>query len=129
MTREEALTILDTIPTIGEQVDALEMAIETLEKEPCEDCVSRQAIFENRKLVYKEYASTDNEKTMMEQLAKLDEELPSVQPARTKARWIDNSDGGRVWNPFQDRYTCSNCGKHSDLENYCCNCGAEMEDE
>lgn len=31
MTREEALAILDTIPTIGEQVDALEMAIEALE--------------------------------------------------------------------------------------------------
>lgn len=32
MTKEEALGILDTIPTIGEQVDALEMAIEALEK-------------------------------------------------------------------------------------------------
>lgn len=31
MTREEVLQILDTIPTIGEQVDALEMAIEALE--------------------------------------------------------------------------------------------------
>ena len=31
MTREEALQILDTIPTIGEQVDALEMAISALE--------------------------------------------------------------------------------------------------
>ena len=34
MTREEALQILDTIPTIGEQVDALEMAIQALEQEP-----------------------------------------------------------------------------------------------
>lgn len=31
MTKEEALKILDTIPTIGEQVDALEMAIKALE--------------------------------------------------------------------------------------------------
>lgn len=31
MTNEEALAILDTIPTISEQVDALEMAIEALE--------------------------------------------------------------------------------------------------
>ena len=30
MTIDEALEILDTIPTIGEQVDALEMAIEAL---------------------------------------------------------------------------------------------------
>ena len=34
MSREEALQILDTIPTIGEQVDALEMAIKALEQEP-----------------------------------------------------------------------------------------------
>ena len=33
MTREEALEILDTIPTIHEQVDALEMAIEALENQ------------------------------------------------------------------------------------------------
>ena len=32
MTNEEAIAILDTIPTIGEQVDALEMAIEALEQ-------------------------------------------------------------------------------------------------
>ena len=43
MTREEALTILDTIPTIGEQVDALDMAIEALEADAlevvrCKDC-------------------------------------------------------------------------------------------
>lgn len=31
MTKDEAIKILDTIPTIGEQVDALEMAIEALE--------------------------------------------------------------------------------------------------
>lgn len=30
MTQEEALSILDTIPTIGIQVDAIEMAIEAL---------------------------------------------------------------------------------------------------
>lgn len=32
MTREEALEILDRLPTIGEQVDALEMAIEALKQ-------------------------------------------------------------------------------------------------
>lgn len=33
MSEEEALQILDTIPTIGNQVDALEMAIDALEKQ------------------------------------------------------------------------------------------------
>ena len=35
LTTEEALAILDTIPTIGEQVDALEMAIESMKHVPC----------------------------------------------------------------------------------------------
>ena len=34
MTKEEALKILDWIPTKGDEVDALEMAIEALEKKP-----------------------------------------------------------------------------------------------
>ena len=44
MTNEEALEILDLIPTIGEQVDALEMAIKALERmsyltdRPCSVC-------------------------------------------------------------------------------------------
>ena len=48
MTREEALQILDTIPTIGEQVDALEMAIQALENighlkdRPCSVCEFRK---------------------------------------------------------------------------------------
>lgn len=65
MTREEALQILDTIPTISEQVDALEMAIQALSQEPCRvknelnvelnelkpctDAVSRDAILEGLK--------------------------------------------------------------------------------
>ena len=51
------------------------------------------------------------------------------QSPRLKAKWLDSSDGGRVVRPFWNRYICSNCGRHSDLENYCCNCGAYMEDE
>ena len=37
MTREEAIEILNTIPTISEQVDALEMAIKALEQQPILD--------------------------------------------------------------------------------------------
>ena len=51
MTKEEALRILDTIPTKGDEVDALEMAIEALEQKvdvstntPTKtDYISRQA--------------------------------------------------------------------------------------
>jgi hypothetical protein len=46
MTKDEALNILNTIPTISEQVDALEMAIKALEQQPCEDAISRQAVID-----------------------------------------------------------------------------------
>lgn len=41
MTREEAIKWLNTIPTIGEQVDALEMAIKALEKERSQLCYTQ----------------------------------------------------------------------------------------
>lgn len=70
MTTNEAIKVLDIIPTIGEQVDALDMTIKALEeketreqyerweaieeeeareyferrKQPCEDCISREAL-------------------------------------------------------------------------------------
>lgn len=42
MTKEEALEILDTIPTIHEQVDALEMAIEALENQKTGHWIERE---------------------------------------------------------------------------------------
>lgn len=41
MTNFEAIEILNTTLTIGEQLNALEMAIEELEQQPCEDRISR----------------------------------------------------------------------------------------
>ena len=97
MTKEEALQILDTIPTIGEQVDALEMAISALEqqnkrmsdedmakfkqelidasKEPCDDAISREAV--RKKFHTITEWNGDVRRVIYEQ--DLDE-LPSVQP-------------------------------------------------
>lgn len=52
MTKEEALQILDTIPTIGDQVDALEMAIKALEQESVLDEITAE-IKEKSGLIYK----------------------------------------------------------------------------
>ena len=46
MTNEEALKILDTIPTIGDQVDALEMAIKALEQDTVSRAVYLQCAWE-----------------------------------------------------------------------------------
>ena len=118
MTREEALQILDTIPTIGEQVDALEMAIEALEQQPCEDCISREEVM---KFLEKE----DWADTVEGVLA-----LPLVTPKLIIGRWIeviedtDSSGCKRNWH-----YKCSICGNEDSCwgeYNYCPICGAEM---
>ena len=83
MTNEEALKILDTIPTISEQVDALEMAIKTLEQQPCEDCISREAVDEYITNLLSGYLY-DEERTRLEDLTAYIWELPSVQPTRLK---------------------------------------------
>jgi hypothetical protein len=49
MTKEEALKVLDTIPTIGEQVDALEIAIEALEQESILDKIRAEIERHRRK--------------------------------------------------------------------------------
>lgn len=135
MTREEALQILDTIPTIGEQVDALELAIEALSTEPCEDCISRtQAIkamdeLENEDI--EAYGCSIPEGFDGERARQAICLLPSVQPKPKTGHWIekDGFDGDTY-------YDCSECGESwTTIEGtpwnngmkYCPNCGAKME--
>lgn len=134
MTREEAINQLKIELSMWESEckshhatkEALKVAIEALEKEPCEDCVSRKAVI-NIIDELSGYIHNYNAYRLIRGI----NALPSMQPSRLKAKWLDNidSDGGKVISPFWNRYICSNCGRHSDLENYCCNCGAYMEDE
>ena len=48
MTREEAIKRLKVLTDYeyDEDLEALNMAIEALEQQPCEDCISRQAVHE-----------------------------------------------------------------------------------
>lgn len=142
MTTEEALKILDTIPTISKQVDALEMAIKALERascikekcaycphcehcdvddetlaikalEPCEDCISRQAVLEQAR----DYGSN----TYLIPVNSV-KTLPSVKPTRPTARW----------ERFAGDYNkCSKCGKLAKFYfnyEYCPGCGAKMQE-
>ena len=84
MTNKEALEILDTIPTIGEQVDALEMAIKALEQQPCEDCISREEV-KNEIRRWLGYLDED----MISRINVGINRLPSVTP---KAGWIPVSE-------------------------------------
>ena len=114
MTRAEALQILDTIPTISEQVDALEMAIQALSQEPCTDAVSRDAILEGLKgCICEEWI-----KTLFATMVK---QLPPV--TQKSGKWIEKE--------FRkEEYVltgkCSVCGQVRVIDKYCPNCGAKM---
>ena len=97
---------------------------QALNQEPCEDCVNRKAVI-NIIDELSVYIHNCNAYRLIRGI----NALPSVQPARTKAKWLNNNNRGTAFNPSWDKYVCSNCGHYSDLENYCANCGASIEDE
>lgn len=135
MTREEAinmLTLFKENPTLVNDIDtveeatwleeALDMAIKTIEQQPCEDCISREeALEEACEFVEIGY----NGKGIFRRL----KELPSVTPQRPKGKWI-------LIHPLQEdddeAYICSNC-EHGDWDcdtsyKYCPFCGADMRE-
>jgi hypothetical protein len=121
MTREEALQILDTIQTISEQVDALEMAIQALSQEPCDDAISREAVMRLIENKPYDWSNLTERHNMLMEIRK----LPSV--TRQSGKWIDDEFGSK----------CSCCGIHTHLDKfdrpmkfkYCSMCGAKMESE
>ena len=140
MTNEEAIELIESarktmyLPKSKEYISdfgyALEMAIKALEQQPCEDCISRQAVIEHiceDKECYKEDCKGRTLKRCPDLQWVLD--LPSVTPTRTKGRWIEQKD---IHKHHYGWSFCSECGAFlisSDGANYCSCCGAEMEAE
>ena len=129
------------LATIGEKEDYTEIAIQALEKEPCKDAVSRQAVLDVVKFEenWLSDAKSNNADTdiafsgIRTQVAK----LSPVTPARKKGKWINtdvtilNRQGYLV-----HEVICSECDGISYFRsmgnkyigaNYCPNCGAKME--
>ena len=140
MTNEEALSILHCPDTVGglyseKYGEALGMAMEALKKEPCDDCISRQAAIEaiNKYgsvwMEYTEVMSTDEIaeralKASKQSMIKILHDMPSVTSARTKGKWMTEHNKGYV--------QCSNCHTRVPFckrSNFCPNCGADMRGE
>lgn len=131
MTREDAIESLNEIneTIFGGGLKSIPMAINALEQEPCEDAISRQEVLNIQRIVYKEYCRTDNEKALMEEIARLTHEVPTVTPNPKIGHWIKES-------PFM-LSECSECGNKAfgyhgfdeTRTDYCPNCGAKMEVE
>lgn len=139
MTREEAVEILKGAikkpnTTDGYLGQALDMAIKALEQEPCEDCISRQAVLDamshNWKhicFVSRRKQPTKGEKAVYLDMREMVRQMPSVTPQQKTGKWIDCSDEGYVECPFCGHATT--CEDNIDELHYCFYCGARMEAE
>jgi hypothetical protein len=138
MTKEEALKVLDTIPTIGEQVDALEMAIKALEQEPCEDCISRKAVLGIKTIAPIALAMNGEAVQYKGVVFVRDlEKLPPVTPQPKIGEWLEkevNSDNAiEEWQSARcsvcDRYHTTPYMYYFSDYNFCPNCGCQMKGE
>ena len=97
---------------------ALEMAIKALEQQPCEDCISREAVHDLMAMLLSDYLH-DEDREKIELIDAKIAELPSVTPEEKTGKWI---------NVHDNIGECSCCGinKMHVWYNFCPNCGADM---
>jgi len=123
MTKEERDNAINFLKSyLDEEVytekcrNAHEMAIKSLEKEPCEDAISRQTVLDMMQM-----------KMGDKELYMAVYDLPPVTPKPKMGHWIVhrgyNADG------FGIEYSCSKCNDWNDEKSkYCPNCGAKMQE-
>lgn len=142
MTKEEAIKRLKRVKRIagGDLPIAFDMGIEALEKqEPCEDCVSRQAVLSKIKEVcfgeeWVKFRIDNGSNGQRDFLTNYIEQLPPVTPQPKIGKWIGiEYDSYADGNPVYDVYECSLCGfehkgESDTLTDYCPDCGAKMEE-
>jgi DNA-directed RNA polymerase subunit RPC12/RpoP len=132
MTNEECVLQLEYLKDFKtpQQVEALDLAIKALEQQPCEDCISRQAVKEMLTEEWTKHIPMELDINLSFVLGKINE-LPSVTPQPKIGRWID--DGWYAEGHSEHAYRCSKCDKnyigYVGEHKYCPNCGAKMEVE
>lgn len=140
MTNEEARKILDSSlvwqKMVDEECEALGMAIKALEQEPCEDCISRQAVLDAMSHTWKHICfvarrknPTKGEEAVFQDMCGVVMEMPSVTPKQKTGHWITD---GRVDDDGNIYFYCSNCMRgdtHAKGQKvpFCWWCGARME--
>lgn len=98
-------------------------AIQALEQQPCDDCISREQAV---RATYGFERYTGIDEAPYEYAESILKDLPSVTPTRPKGKWKRISPAGI--------YECTNCNQvimTSDIDcyKYCHGCGARMEGE
>lgn len=126
MTREEILEYFKDINYAYNdctRYDTLKRMIDELQ-EPCNDCISRQAVLEKAICVPIARVVTED-KVIYRKIVFVDEieNIPPVTPAEKVGYWRDTGSGQE----------CSECGEiqygYDSFRKYCANCGAKMGGE
>ena len=109
--------------------EALDMAIEALEQEPCEDAVSRKTLISHIENQSREWGEDYDAQQILGDI----EDMPPVKPQEPKTGYLINAKVGKLF-PSND-FKCSKCGNILDFDgvncgrgdaNFCPNCGAKM---
>lgn len=113
-------------------ITALDMAIEALEQQPCDDCVSRQAVLDGLASIAKVKARSDAQKSLMGRIMFFVEQLPPVTPKEKTGHWIKYS----IPRCGEQHYQCTSCGYYINFGQwgevytkqfkYCPSCSAKM---
>ena len=130
MTREEMLNGLYEIKNWKCNGDAkthevVTEAIKALEQEPCEDCISRQAVLNEIDRYIEKVQSTGAKDDFISFSELVVKQLPSVTPQPKTGHWVEH---GVKEGFLIEKYTCSECDYYSGnrTTNFCPNCGAKM---
>lgn len=136
MTREEAANIIKSecyacnlfnLDWTTKVNTALDVAVESLEKEPCNDAISKSDVFEtlgNLMSIPYDFDRPINEKDVSESMDEI-VALPPVTPERPKGHWI---------NIDKTHSKCDKCESVFEIvsvngeANYCPNCGCFMSE-
>ena len=132
MTREEKQKAIDVLKIsapvravtqeeFSDYIQILNKIMDWLEQEPCEDCISRQAVIDCYKK-WQPYIAT-----RLWEFEKELSALPSVTPKQKTGHWIKvtNGRGGHECDVCRD-YAPSYKNGDEHLTAFCPNCGAKM---
>ena len=103
--------------------EAFDVAIKALEQEPCEDCISRQAVFDtiSELNAISFYEAQEDSKECYYEIRDAIKQLPPLASYPKIGKWIVSyPDGARV-------FKCNQCNKYADIHHatdYCPNCGS-----
>ena len=130
MTHDEMIDVLKGLVfgtfdrTTAKEREALDMAIELLEQEPCEDAIIRQAVLDGIDTYINKAQSTGTQDDFYSFAELVVKELPSVTPKPKTGHWVVHPKG------IYAHLVCDKCLSSAPYDcrtNYCPNCGAKME--